>query len=407
MVLGSLLLGSAAHLQRSAPIVTPSRQPTGWVTVSLGNRQHWVLPLDAATTVGDVLAKVMPPLPTGGQLWLDGQLLATNTQTLSPNQPHILQLFPYSTVQLQINRDNQQLAQQSGTVGSVLAGCQCALFLGDSITPAWSEPLLNARSQITVQSAQPVTLRYADHTETLRTNQSTVGAFLAEQGIRLWGQDQSEPALTQPLPSDRQVTITTDQYPPLIERHDLPFEHLQQANPDWPLDQSGLIQAGRPGVQVTWRQQLAADQAPQLLASWLALAPKAQIFGYGTQIQIQSLATPDGVAEYWRVASFYATSYSPARSGVDASQRNYGRTRSGKLLTKGLVAVDPNIIPLGTRLYIPGYGFAEAADTGGGVRGKMIDLGYDDWNYQSWHQQVQVYFLTPVPAADQIRWILP
>jgi 3D (Asp-Asp-Asp) domain-containing protein len=35
------------------------------------------------------------------------------------------------------------------------------------------------------------------------------------------------------------------------------------------------------------------------------------------------------------------------------------------------------VIPLGTRLYVPGYGYAIAADTGGGVRGNHIDLCFD------------------------------
>lgn len=46
----------------------------------------------------------------------------------------------------------------------------------------------------------------------------------------------------------------------------------------------------------------------------------------------------------------------------------------GYVLRRGLVAVDPKVIPLRTRLYIPGYGYAYAADTGNAIKGKKIDL---------------------------------
>ena len=103
----------------------------------------------------------------------------------------------------------------------------------------------------------------------------------------------------------------------------------------------------------------------------------------------------------------WATSYSPSRAGVSAAARNFGITASGAPLTKGLVAIDRNLIPFGTQLYVPGYGFATAADTGGGVKGKWIDLGYDDENWVGWAQYVTVYFLTPVPSPGSIVWIFP
>ena len=49
------------------------------------------------------------------------------------------------------------------------------------------------------------------------------------------------------------------------------------------------------------------------------------------------------------------------------------------LLLWFVVAVDPDIIPLGTRVYIPGYGEAIAADTGGAISGYMIDLCMEDY----------------------------
>ncbi|MFO7929229.1 MAG: 3D domain-containing protein [Candidatus Humimicrobiaceae bacterium] len=68
-----------------------------------------------------------------------------------------------------------------------------------------------------------------------------------------------------------------------------------------------------------------------------------------------------------------ATAYYSGGGGLNGN----GITAIGLSVKKGIVAVDPKIIPLGTRLFIPGYGEALAADTGGWIKGKRIDLAFD------------------------------
>ena len=80
-----------------------------------------------------------------------------------------------------------------------------------------------------------------------------------------------------------------------------------------------------------------------------------------------------------------------AYSAYDPGNGSY--TAQGHLLRHGLVAVDPNVIPLGTRLYIPGYGFAIADDVGGSIYGNRIDLAFDSHGeaMQFGRQTVTVY----------------
>jgi 3D (Asp-Asp-Asp) domain-containing protein len=176
------------------------------------------------------------------------------------------------------------------------------------------------------------------------------------------------------------------------------------------IDNVSQIQAGVNGLRLRRtlvRYEDGVEVARVDEGEQVAQAPTPRVVGYGTQIVVRTLDTPDGAVEYWRTYTMYATSYAARFLDRPASSPNYGRTASGKILTKGLVAIDRRLIPFGTRMYVPGYGWAEAADTGGGVKGRWIDLGYDDGNYVSWHQVVTVYFLTPIPPANQITWIIP
>jgi 3D (Asp-Asp-Asp) domain-containing protein len=72
----------------------------------------------------------------------------------------------------------------------------------------------------------------------------------------------------------------------------------------------------------------------------------------------------------------------------------------------GIVAVDTRLISLRTHVYVHDYGVGYACDTGGAIKGRRIDLGYDDDNLRLWYRWVDVYLLTPVPPPDQINYII-
>ena len=90
------------------------------------------------------------------------------------------------------------------------------------------------------------------------------------------------------------------------------------------------------------------------------------------------------------VITMEATAYLPTEGGGD------GITATGIRARHGVVAVDPNVIPLGTRVYIPGYGEAIAADTGGDIVGNRIDVVLEDYGsaMQFGRRTVDVYILS-------------
>ena len=94
------------------------------------------------------------------------------------------------------------------------------------------------------------------------------------------------------------------------------------------------------------------------------------------RIERKSVPAPPSRAE----APGAAAAPSPAAPGtrklvVDAVAYHLpGRTASGLPVGVGVIAVDPRVIPLGTRVFVPGYGAAVAADVGSAIKGNIIDL---------------------------------
>jgi uncharacterized protein YabE (DUF348 family) len=112
--------------------------------------------------------------------------------------------------------------------------------------------------------------------------------------------------------------------------------------------------------------------------------PINKIVGYGGNDSYRT--SRGGVIRAKEVIMMSATSYSSSykHTGKNPDHPYYGITATGVRAREGIVAVDPNVIPLGSKLYveleegIPDYGFAIAADTGGAVKGNIIDLYFDD-----------------------------
>ena len=84
-----------------------------------------------------------------------------------------------------------------------------------------------------------------------------------------------------------------------------------------------------------------------------------------------------------------ATAYSPDDPHAGP------RTSSGTKVRRGIIAVDPAVIPLGTRVYIPDYGEAVAEDTGGAIKGNRIDIAFDTYEeaINFGRQSLQIYII--------------
>ncbi len=110
--------------------------------------------------------------------------------------------------------------------------------------------------------------------------------------------------------------------------------------------------------------------------------PVTEVILVGTKAKpapVQSAVVGEEELNYSKKLTMSASAYTNdyASTGKRPGDVGFGVTASGRTAKRGVVAVDPKVIPLGTKLYIPGYGYAVAGDTGGAIKGNKIDLFMD------------------------------
>ena len=178
-----------------------------------------------------------------------------------------------------------------------------------------------------------------------------------------------------------QVQATT---PPVTtwirdEKHVLPAPTVRRFDYAMAPGRHKTIARGAPGERdtiVRYTQNDDGSVQRWVVASHVTRKPQPRIVAIGIdENQAFAQLETHGLMRMSQLAAsamhMVATAYTGNCSGCG------GVTASGRPAGRGVVAVDPRIIPLGTHLFIPGYGPAVAGDTGGAIHGLRIDLGFN------------------------------
>lgn len=378
---------------------------------------HYVEPRAIVDEMGipldpdDAVYVVRAVRPVGPELAADTELADV------PSLPRELEVIRPRRVIVVQDGERVAFRTTARTLGEALARAGYALYEADSISLPLQAPLADIADEdgtVTVEISRslPVTLRVNGEDRPLRTRQAMVSGLLGEVGLALSGADYTVPAIGTPLSAGMSVEVVRVREEVVIEERPIPFETTYVPDPDLELDQQEVIQDGHDGtlarqVRVRYEDGLAVSRAVE--GEWVAEEPSAEVVAYGTRIIIRTLTTPQGgTYQYWRRMHMLATSYSPLTAGdKQPGDPRFGISGTGAEVQRGIVAVDPRVVNLYTNLYVPDYGFGQALDVGGAVKGMRVDLGYADDYLVYWNNWVDVYLLVPVPPPDQIIWRLP
>jgi 3D (Asp-Asp-Asp) domain-containing protein len=227
----------------------------------------------------------------------------------------------------------------------------------DYVSPSINTPLTD-RMSIEYRAAIPVTIIADKQRATTMSAAPTVAALLQSQNITLGKYDEVAPSLTSEIPANGVVRITRVLHWERLEDRAMRMPVVHLLNVAMSPGATKVTSHGRPGMRqvlVAFTQRDAGSVTATVIASRIVTKPKPRIIEAGALGAMRMIAT----------------AYTPYCGGGCS-----GITATGRPAGRGVVAVDPRVIPLGSRLYIPGYGYAIAGDTGGAIVGYRIDLGY-------------------------------
>lgn len=299
-----------------------------------------------------------------------------------------------------INDDGRQKVEvvtMLATVKDVLNQYGVKLRPEDKVVPAPDEPITDG-DEISIERATAVRIIADGKDRMVFTTQDTVLDVLQEQSIPLGERDKIDPGVRDSIRPGLNITITRVKQEEILEKEALPYEVIVKKNDDLDLGVERVVQEGKEGQlerKIVVVYEDGHEVSRQVVKEEIVSEPVNTIIEKGTA---RYFTTSRGErVRYRKVLNMTATAYTAGyeSTGKRPGDKYYGRTATGAKVRRGIVAVDPRVIPLGTKLYVTGYGYAVAADVGGGVKGNKIDLYMETTKeaYAWGRRRVKVYIL--------------
>lgn len=329
---------------------------------------------------------------------LAGMFIFANTVTFAA---------PYTVdVKIYDNDSVVEVVSVPSTVGEVLESKNIGLGMYDIVHPD-VDTYFNNSQVIVIERVKKVIVNDAGVTTEYFTTKDTVGEFLEDKGIELGFYDSLDVSIDAQLQENTNLSVTRVVKTTVTVDSPIPYRTVTQESAAWEEGSSMVVRKGKNGV-LTKKYDVYLTNGVETerveISSEVTAEPVDKQVLVGTGKKAADIVRTEGApSNYSAVLTCTATAYdlSFQSCGKRPGDKGYGITATGTHAKYGTVAVDPKVIPLGSKLYIETtdgsfvYGYATAEDTGGAIKGNKVDLFFPSYNdcMQFGRRSVRVYIL--------------
>lgn len=299
-------------------------------------------------------------------------------------------LFAYCHKEVVIDCDGSRFTVKTmkSTIREVLEQKKIKVSESDYISlPLDSKLTKGETTTVYIKFAVPIKVAVDGKELEIKTSKKTVGEALKDEPVKLGPSDRIEGAsLGDRVVEGLNIKVFRVKQELVSQNEIVHCDVIRRANDHMDRGEEKVVSEGRDGVKekvfnVIYENGVEVQRI--LVSENMVTEPQRRVVEYGT---IGNYVTSRGkYIKFSKVLDMKATAYTASfkDTGKHPDHPEFGITYTGIKAKRGIVAVDPKVIPLGTRLYIegvgdvPDYGYALAADIGSAIKGNKIDLYMD------------------------------
>ncbi|WP_286184977.1 G5 and 3D domain-containing protein [Bacillus sp. SD075] len=268
------------------------------------------------------------------------------------------------------------------TVNELLKDQDLSVKEQDKITPSKSTKL-KANMEVAIDKAFSLKLVVGGNEKQVWSTSTTVADFLKQQGVKLNDLDRVEPKLTQKVEAENTVNVVRIEKVTDVVEEPVDFAVITKKDDSLSKGKEKIVKEGKDGL-VSKKYEVIKENGKEvnreLLSERVVNKKQDKVVTVGTRTTVAqasrgvtNVSSSSGKEIY--VSSTAYTASCKGCSGVTSTGVDLKSNPGAKI-----IAVDPNVIPMGSKVYVEGYGYAVAADKGGAIKGNRIDVFFSSKN---------------------------